>query len=171
MAQRKIPMRKDIVTGEMVPKKELVRVVKNKEGEVSIDPSGKKSGRGAYIHLNVDVAKKAKVDKTFDKTFGISISDDFYDELIASAKKHFTEKEVLLIKKAYLMAKELHQGQKRNSGRWCSRSENPAYCGMYPQYTARPVQYSWLPRKPLFAAFRKLPARFAGQQKFGIILA
>ena len=47
MAQRKIPMRKDIVTGEMVPKKELVRVVKNKEGEVSIDPSGKKSGRGA----------------------------------------------------------------------------------------------------------------------------
>ena len=83
MAQRKIPMRKDIVTGEMVPKKELVRVVKNKEGEVSIDPSGKKSGRGAYIHLNVDVAKKAKVDKTFDKTFGISISDDFYDELIA----------------------------------------------------------------------------------------
>ncbi|WP_410504795.1 YlxR family protein [Ligilactobacillus salivarius] len=83
MAQRKIPMRKDIVTGEMVPKKELVRVVKNKEDEVSIDPSGKKSGRGAYIHLNVDVAKKAKVDKTFDKTFGISISDDFYDELIA----------------------------------------------------------------------------------------
>ena len=83
MAQRKIPMRKDIVTGEMVPKKELVRVVKNKEGEVSIDPSGKKSGRGAYIHLNVDVAKKAKVDKTFDKTFGISISDDVYDELIA----------------------------------------------------------------------------------------
>ena len=83
MAQRKIPMRKDIVTGEMVPKKELVRVVKNKEGEVSIDPSGKKSGRGAYIHLNVDLEKKAKVDKTFDKTFGISISDDFYDELIA----------------------------------------------------------------------------------------
>lgn len=61
MAQRKIPMRKDIVTGEMVPKKELVRVVKNKEGEVSIDPSGKKSGRGAYIHLNVDVAKKQKL--------------------------------------------------------------------------------------------------------------
>ena len=83
MAQRKIPMRKDIVTGEMVRKKELVRVVKNKEGEVSIDPTGKKSGRGAYIHLNVDVAKNAKVDKTFDKTFGFSISDDFYDELIA----------------------------------------------------------------------------------------
>ena len=81
--QRKIPMRKDIVTGEMLPKKELVRVVKNKENEVAIDPTGKQNGRGAYIHLDVDVAKQAKEEKTFDKAFGIKISDDFYDELIA----------------------------------------------------------------------------------------
>ena len=47
MAQRKIPMRKDIVTGEMKPKKELVRVVKNKENEVSIDP---KEGRTRSIY-------------------------------------------------------------------------------------------------------------------------
>ena len=60
MAQRKIPMRKDIVTGEMKPKKELVRVVKNKENEVSIDPTGKKAGRGAYIHLDVKTAEKAR---------------------------------------------------------------------------------------------------------------
>lgn len=40
--QRKIPMRKDIVSGEMMPKKELVRIVKNKENEISIDPTGKK---------------------------------------------------------------------------------------------------------------------------------
>ena len=58
--QRKIPMRKDIVTGEMLPKKELVRVVKNKENEVAIDPTGKQNGRGAYIHLDVDVAKQAR---------------------------------------------------------------------------------------------------------------
>ena len=45
--QRKIPMRKDIVTGEMLPKKELVRVVKNKENDVAIDPTGKHNGRGA----------------------------------------------------------------------------------------------------------------------------
>lgn len=82
MVQRKIPMRKDIVTGEMLPKKELVRVVKNKENEVFVDPTGKKNGRGAYIHLDVDTAKKAKAEKTFDKTFGVKISDDFYDELI-----------------------------------------------------------------------------------------
>ncbi|WP_178196579.1 YlxR family protein [Ligilactobacillus sp. Marseille-Q7487] len=83
MAQRKIPMRKDIVTGEMKPKKELVRVVKNKENEVSIDPTGKKAGRGAYIHLDVATAKKAQQQKTFDKAFGIKITDDFYEELIA----------------------------------------------------------------------------------------
>ena len=39
-------MRKDIVTGEMMPKRQLIRVVKNKEGEVTLDPTGKKSGRG-----------------------------------------------------------------------------------------------------------------------------
>lgn len=83
MAQHKIPMRKDIVTGEMKPKKELVRVVKNKENEVSIDPTGKKAGRGAYIHLDVATAKKAQQQKTFDKAFGIKITDDFYEELIA----------------------------------------------------------------------------------------
>ena len=42
-------MRKDIVTGEMMPKRQLIRVVKNKEDEVSLDPTGKKAGRGAYI--------------------------------------------------------------------------------------------------------------------------
>lgn len=85
MAQRrrKIPMRKDIVTGEMLPKKELVRVVKNKENEISIDPTGKQNGRGAYIHLDVATAKKAKANHTFDKAFGVKIADDFYDELIA----------------------------------------------------------------------------------------
>ena len=83
MVQRKIPMRKDIVTGEMKPKKELVRVVKNKQNEVSIDPTGKKAGRGAYIFLDVAIAKLAKKKRTFDKAFGLKIADEFYDELIA----------------------------------------------------------------------------------------
>lgn len=83
MAQRKIPMRKDIVTGEMKPKKELVRVVKNKENEVSLDPTGKKAGRGAYIYLDVATAKKAREQKTFDKVFGVKIEPAFYDELVA----------------------------------------------------------------------------------------
>ena len=81
--QRKIPMRKDIVTGQMQPKNELVRVLNNKQNQVAFEPTGKQNGRGAYIHLDVDVAKQAKEEKTFDKAFGIKISDDFYDELIA----------------------------------------------------------------------------------------
>lgn len=75
-------MRKDIVTGEMIPKKKLVRVVKNKEDEVSLDPTGKKPGRGAYIAINVATAKQAKAKKTFDQAFGVKIEDEFYDELI-----------------------------------------------------------------------------------------
>jgi len=45
--QKKIPMRKCVATGEMKPKKEMIRVVRSKEGEVSIVPTGNKSGRGA----------------------------------------------------------------------------------------------------------------------------
>ncbi|KRK39172.1 nucleic-acid-binding protein implicated in transcription termination [Levilactobacillus parabrevis ATCC 53295] len=76
-------MRKDIVTGEMAPKKQLVRVVRNQEQEVSVDPTGKQSGRGAYIALDVDIAKRAKKERTFDHVFGVKVPDDFYDDLIA----------------------------------------------------------------------------------------
>lgn len=82
MRQRKIPMRKDIVTGEMAPKKELVRVVRDKENNVSLDPTGKKSGRGAYISVDVKIAEKAKKARTFDKAFETKVADEFYDELI-----------------------------------------------------------------------------------------
>jgi predicted RNA-binding protein YlxR (DUF448 family) len=81
MKKRKIPMRKDVLTDEMHPKKEMVRVVKNKEGEVSLDPTGKKPGRGAYVSLNPDAVKTAKEKRTLDTVFEVKISDDFYDEL------------------------------------------------------------------------------------------
>ncbi len=62
--RKKVPMRKCVATGEMKPKKELVRIVRSKEGEVSIDLTGKKSGRGAYLSLDkeklIDLAKKEK---------------------------------------------------------------------------------------------------------------
>ncbi|KRM12058.1 YlxR family protein [Paucilactobacillus suebicus] len=94
MKKRKIPMRKDIVTGEMMPKKELIRVVKNKEDEVSLDPTGKKPGRGAYVSVNVDVANQAKKQKTFDKVFSLKIDDDFYDELISYVDHQQARKEL-----------------------------------------------------------------------------
>ncbi len=80
--KRKIPMRKCIVSGEMFPKKELVRIVKNKDNEVSIDPTGRKNGRGAYIALVPELAEEAREKKTFNKVFSMSIDDAFYDELV-----------------------------------------------------------------------------------------
>ena len=78
-------MRKDIVTGEMMPKRQLIRVVRNKENEVSLDPTGKKPGRGAYVAVDVKIAQKAKKTRTFDKVFDVILDDSFYDELIKYA--------------------------------------------------------------------------------------
>ncbi|MDF7637070.1 YlxR family protein [Leuconostocaceae bacterium ESL0958] len=81
MKTRKIPLRKDIISGEMLKKQDLVRVVKNKEGEVFLDPSGKQNGRGAYVALDRNAAKKAKEDRVFEKAFSQAIDPAFYDEL------------------------------------------------------------------------------------------
>ncbi len=62
-SRKKIPMRKCVATGEMKPKKDLIRIVRSKEGEVSLDPTGKKSGRGAYLTLDRDVIELAKKEK------------------------------------------------------------------------------------------------------------
>ena len=48
-SKKKIPLRKCAATGEMLPKKEMIRIVRTKEGEVSVDLTGKKSGRGTYV--------------------------------------------------------------------------------------------------------------------------
>lgn len=94
MKTRKIPMRKDIVSGEMVPKKELVRVVRNKEGEVSLDPTGKKNGRGAYIALDREIAKKAQQQKVFERAFSQAIDPAFYEELYAYVDHQQARKEL-----------------------------------------------------------------------------
>ncbi|APX72634.1 DNA-binding protein [Companilactobacillus allii] len=81
LATRKIPMRKDVLTNEMYPKREMVRIVKDKDGIISIDPTGKKSGRGAYVGLDPDAVKEAKSKKVLDKVFSHSVPEEFYDEL------------------------------------------------------------------------------------------
>lgn len=81
LKQRKVPMRKDVLTNEMAPKRLLVRIVKNKEGQVSLDPTGKKPGRGAYVGLNVAAVKQAQQKHSLDKILETKLSDDFYQEL------------------------------------------------------------------------------------------
>ncbi|MDR3190891.1 MAG: YlxR family protein [Lactobacillaceae bacterium] len=94
MKQRKIPMRKDIVTGEMVPKQELVRIVRTPEGSVELDPTNRANGRGAYLSLDVKVAQQAKAKRTFDRVFETTLTDTFYDELIAYVDHQQARKEL-----------------------------------------------------------------------------
>ncbi|ANZ58106.1 DNA-binding protein [Fructilactobacillus lindneri] len=82
MKKRKIPMRKDVISGEMYPKRELVKIVRDKDLNVSLDPTGKKSGRGAYVRVEVDAVKQARNQHLLDQVFDVELSDEFYDELI-----------------------------------------------------------------------------------------
>lgn len=80
MQQRKIPMRKCIGCNESKTKKELVRIVKSPEGDISVDLTGKKSGRGAYICPNPECLKKARRARRLEKTFETAIPEAVYEE-------------------------------------------------------------------------------------------
>lgn len=87
MNQRKVPLRKCLVTNEMKPKKELIRIVRSPEGEVSVDPTGKKNGRGAYISNNeesFDIAKKKDI---LSRHLQIKVEPEIYDQLKEASKK------------------------------------------------------------------------------------
>ncbi len=83
MKTKKIPMRMCLGCGEMKPKKELVRAVKSPEGEISIDLTGKKSGRGAYICRSLDCFKLARKGRKLEKSFSCRIEDEVYDRMEA----------------------------------------------------------------------------------------
>ncbi|MGR3763900.1 RNase P modulator RnpM [Rossellomorea sp. NS-SX7] len=87
MSSKKIPLRKCVATGEMKPKKEMIRIVRSKEGEVSIDPTGKKSGRGAYLSKDKEVILQAKKKNTLANQLQAKIDDSIYDELISLVEK------------------------------------------------------------------------------------
>ena len=78
---KKIPYRMCVVTRERFPKQELIRVVVNKEGVVTVDETGKLNGKGAYIKRDIDVLNKAISTKVLDRTLNVTISDDIYNEL------------------------------------------------------------------------------------------
>lgn len=80
---KKIPLRKSLVSGENIDKRDLLRIVKNKEGQIFIDPTGKQNGRGAYIKLDNQEALMAKKKQVFNRSFSMEVPESFYDELIA----------------------------------------------------------------------------------------
>lgn len=85
--QKKVPMRKCVATGEMKPKKELVRIVRSKEGDVSIDLTGKKSGRGAYLSKDREAVLLAKKKNTLSNHLEVTIDEKIYDELLELIEK------------------------------------------------------------------------------------
>lgn len=78
---KKIPLRMCLGCGEMKPKAELVRVVKSPEGEISLDLTGKKPGRGAYICKSAACLSKAQKSRRLEKTFSCKIESDIYDAM------------------------------------------------------------------------------------------
>ena len=79
MAVKKIPLRKCTGCSQMKDKRELVRVVRSKEGEVSLDLVGKKPGRGAYICKDIECLKQARKAKRIERALDCTISPELYD--------------------------------------------------------------------------------------------
>ncbi|MDY6012923.1 RNase P modulator RnpM [Clostridium sp.] len=81
MKTKKIPLRMCTGCMEMKPKKELIRVVRSKEGDVSVDLTGKKSGRGAYVCKSKDCLEKSFKTKRLSRNLDVQISEEIYDRL------------------------------------------------------------------------------------------
>lgn len=81
MKNKKIPMRSCVVTRELLPKQELIRVVRTTEGNVVVDPTGKVNGRGAYLKIDLEVFKKAQKTKVLNRHLETEVPDTVFDDL------------------------------------------------------------------------------------------
>ena len=87
MRQKRVPMRMCTGCGEMKPKKELVRVVRDKDGAVSLDLTGKKAGRGAYVCPSPECLRKARKARRIERSFQCRIPDEVYDAMEAELSR------------------------------------------------------------------------------------
>ena len=79
---KKIPMRSCVVTSEKCEKKDLLRVVRDNTGHVFVDVTGPANGRGAYLKKDIEVIKKAKMNKILDRRLEVEVEDSIYEDLI-----------------------------------------------------------------------------------------
>ena len=86
MTERKIPVRKCVGCMEHSGKKELIRIVRSKDGEVALDVTGKKNGRGAYICKDVQCFNKARKKKSLERALKHAIPDEIYERLETELK-------------------------------------------------------------------------------------
>lgn len=85
--KRKVPLRKCAATGEMFPKKEMIRIVRTKEGEISVDLTGKKSGRGTYVSKSEAAVEKAKLTHAIESQLGSAVPEQVYDDLLHAIRR------------------------------------------------------------------------------------
>ena len=85
---KKIPMRQCLGCNEHKPKKEMLRVLRTPEGEILLDFTGKKSGRGAYICYDAKCLKKARQSKRIDNNLGVNITDEIYDRMESELEEY-----------------------------------------------------------------------------------
>ncbi len=78
---QKQPLRKCIVCGGQLEKKELIRVIRTPEGNIELDPTGKKNGRGAYICRKAECFEKLQKSKALNKSFSCEIPSAVYEQL------------------------------------------------------------------------------------------
>ena len=81
MSMKKIPQRQCIGCGEMKGKKEMIRVIKTAEGEILLDATGRKNGRGAYLCPSEECLKKAIKNKGLERSFKMAIPKEDYESL------------------------------------------------------------------------------------------
>lgn len=81
--QKKIPLRKCIVTNEQFPKMEMFRIVRTPEGSVVVDLTGKVRGHGAYVSKNKSAIETARKKKIFDRHLEVQVPNEIYDELLS----------------------------------------------------------------------------------------
>ena len=88
MQKRKTPLRKCTGCGEMKPKQELIRIVKNKDGDIFLDLTSKAPGRGAYLFRKVECFTAARKARRFEKAFSTKIPEDVFDKMEEELRNH-----------------------------------------------------------------------------------
>lgn len=81
MKNKKIPLRQCIGCREMKPKRDLLRILRTPEGELMLDDTGKKNGRGAYLCRDIQCFAKAKKSRALERSFQMSIGQEIYERL------------------------------------------------------------------------------------------
>lgn len=79
---KKTPMRKCVLSGKMKPKKDMVRIVRNPDKSVAIDPTGKKNGRGAYVSMDLQLLESMKKSAKLSQALNTEVPAEFFEELI-----------------------------------------------------------------------------------------